>query len=251
MPPVQTDEREHQRKRNGHRDNQGGAHAEQEQAQNDQHQQHAPQQVVLHCLGGLFDQALPVVIRHHLHVGRQHVFVEFLGHGFHAPQDDLRLLADAHQDDPFHRLFLLHVSELAEPRRIADLHLGDVFDVNRNPVLLLQNNVADVRRVAHQPQAADVVELPALGIESASRVGIVVAQLLGHLRDRHAIGEQFVGIQQDLILHGGAAEPGVVRHPLYGAVMALQHPILDHLQVLRRAIRTLQNIAVNQAAGAE
>ena len=251
MPPVQTDERKHQSERNGDRDDQGRAHAEQEQSQNHEHQQHAAQQVLLHRFGGLLDQALPVVIRHHLHVGRQHVVVEFLGHGFHAPQNDLRLLADAHQDDAFHGLILPHVSELAEPRRMAYLDLGDVFDVNWNPVLLLQDDIPDIRGIAHQSQAPDVVELSALGIESAAGVGIVITQLLGHLRNSDAIGEQLGGIQQHLILHVGAAKARVVRHALYRAVMALQNPIFDHLQVLRRAIRTLQNIAVDQAAGAE
>ena len=110
------------------------------------------------------------------------MLVQLLGHGFDAPQNHLRLLADAHQDDAFHRIVLLHVAELAEPRRVADLHLRDILHIDRNAALLLQHDVADVRRVAHQAQAADVVELAALRIEAAAGVGVVVAQLLRHLR---------------------------------------------------------------------
>ena len=179
------------------------------------------------------------------------MLIEFLGHGFHAPQNHLRLFADAHQNDAFHRLILLPVSELAEPRRVADFHLGDIFHVNRNPILLLQNDVADIRLIAHQAQSADIVKLPALGIKAATRIGIVVTKLLRNLRDCHPVREQLVRIEQHLILHVGAAEARVIGNALDGAVMPLQHPVFDHLQVLRRTIGTLQNVAVDQAAGAE
>ena len=188
-------------------------------------------------LGGLFDQALAVVVGYDLYVGRQDVFVQLFGHGLDAAQNDLRLLADPHEDDAFDGLILPHVAELAEARRVSDLDLGDVLDEDRNAVLLLQDDVADVGGVADQAKAADVIELAALGIESAAGVGVVVAQLLGDLRHGDAVGEQLVGIEQHLILHGGAAETGIVGHALNGAEMAFDHPILDHLQVLRRCGR--------------
>ena len=179
VPPVQADERKQQRERNGDRHNQRGPHAEQKNAQDHQHQQHAAQQVALHGLGGFLDQALAVVVRNHLHVRRQDVLVQLLGHALDAPQNHLRLLADAHQNDALHGFILLHVPELAEARRVADLHLRDVLHVDRDAALLLQDDVADVRGIAHQAQPADVVELPALRIEAAARVGIVVRRVAG------------------------------------------------------------------------
>ncbi len=59
------------------------------------------------------------------------------------------------------------------------------------------------------------------------------------------------GIEQHLILHGGAAESGVVGDTRNGAVSPLDHPVLDGLQLLRAAIGTLQHIAIHQAAGTE
>ena len=82
-------------------------------------------------------------------------------------------------------------------------------------------------------------------------MALLFAQLLHHLRHGDAVGEQLVGVQQHLVLHGGAAEAGIVRHALNGAVVPLQHPVLDDLQILRRAVGALQNVAVDQAAGAE
>ena len=80
------------------------------------------------------------------------------------------------------------------------------------PLLVADHDVADVLRVFDQSQAANVVELAALRIEAAAGVGVVGAQLLEDLRNRDAVGEQPVGIEQHLILHGGAAEAGIVGH---------------------------------------
>jgi hypothetical protein len=44
-------------------------------------------------------------------------------------------------------------------------------------------------------------------------------------------------------------KPGIVGHALNGAVVALQHPILDGLQLLRRAVGALQHVAVDQPLG--
>ena len=43
----------------------------------------------------------------------------------------------------------------------------------------------------------------------------------------------------------------IVRHPGHGFVAALEHPVFDGLQVLRRAVGALKHVAVNQPAGAE
>ena len=52
-------------------------------------------------------------------------------------------------------------------------------------------------------------------------------------------------------MHGGAPKSGIVRHPLDRPVMALQHPVLEDFQFLRRPVGALQNIPVDQPARAE
>ncbi len=251
VAPVEADERKEQRERDGGRDNQRGAHAEQKKSQDDEHQQHSAQQVAFNRLGGFGDQKMAIVKRHYLDVRRQDVLIDVVGLPIHPLEHSLRLLAHAHQDDALHRVVLLHVSEFAQPRGVTHLHLRDVVDVNRDAVVLRQDDVADVGRVPDQAEPPNVVKLAALRIEAAARIRVVVAQLLRHLADGNAVLQQFVRIEQHLVLHGRAAEAGVVGHALNGAVAAFEHPVLDVLQFLRRAVGALQNIAVDQAAGAE
>jgi hypothetical protein len=99
-------------------------------------------------------------------------------------------------------------------------------------------------------QAADVIELASLRIKTAARVGIIIAELGENLRHVHAVREQLVGVEQHLVLHGGAAEAGIVRHARNGAVVALEHPILQDFEFLGRTVGTLQDVAVDEAAGA-
>ena len=178
VTPVQADKREHQSERDGHSDNQRRPQTEQEQPENDEHQHQAQQEVLLHRSGGFFDQSLAVVIRNHFHVGRQDPFVQFFRHLLDALEDHLRLLANAHQNHAFHGLILVHVAKLAEPRRVADLHVGQIFHVDRDAAFLGYDDVADILQLAHQAEAANVVKLPALRIETTARVGVVVGELL-------------------------------------------------------------------------
>ena len=146
--------------------------------EDDEHQQHAAHQVAFDGLGGLLNQIGAVVVRHDLDIRRQHAPVERLGQLLDFFQNDLRLLADAHQDDAFDGIVLTHVAELSEPRRVADRDGADVFHVDRNAGVRGDDDVADVVERLHQAEAADVVELAALRVEPAARVGVVVGELL-------------------------------------------------------------------------
>ena len=126
-------------------------------------------------LRGFLDQLAAVVIRQDLDVLREHVIVQLLGHLLDLLQHHLGLLAHAHQDDAFDRIVLVHESELAQPRRVPDLDFADVADVSRDAVVGRDHNVRDVFRRLHQSQTANVIELPALRIESAAGVGVVAA----------------------------------------------------------------------------
>src|SRR5258708_36905021 len=187
---------------------------------------------MLHRLRGLFDQVGAVVIGDHLNVRWQHALVQLPGQILYAVEHYLRLLSRAHQDDAFHGFRLSHISKLAETHGVADLYLGHIAHVNRNPVVYREDDISYVGRIPYQPQAANIIGLPALRIEAAARVRVVPTELLHNLGQRYSVSVELVRIEQDLVLHGGAAEPGIVRHALNPAIGAFQYPILDRLQLL-------------------
>ena len=78
------------------------------------------------------------------------MLVQLFRYRLHPFQNHLRLLADTHEDDTFHGLLLLHVSELPEPWSMSDLNFRDVLNVDWNSALLLQHDVPDIRCVAYQ-----------------------------------------------------------------------------------------------------
>ena len=113
------------------------------------------------------------------------------------------------------------------------------------------DDVADVLERLHLAEAAHVVELAALRVEAAAGVGVVVGELLHDLRHGDAVRHEPVRIDLHLVLHRLAAEAGVVGDALDRAIAPLEHPVLEDLELLRRAVRALQHVAVDQAAGAE
>jgi hypothetical protein len=83
------------------------------------------------------------------------------------------LFTPAHQDDALDHVIVGLETELPQPRRVAHGHFADVADPYGSPIDAGDYNFADIFGVSHQPQPAYVVELPSLGIESPSGVGVV------------------------------------------------------------------------------
>ncbi len=104
---------------------------------------------------------------------------------------------------------------------------------------------------AHQADAADVVELSALRIEAAAGIGVVGGESSGDLRNGEVIAVDARRIEQHLILHGRAAEAGVVGNAGDGAIGTLDDPVFDGLQLLRSAVGAFEHVAIDEAAGAE
>ena len=231
--PVQADEREQQRERDRDRDDERGADAEEKDAEDDEHEDHAADQVLLDRPRRLLDQAGPIVVRHDLHVRRQHRPVERLGQRLDLLQHHLRLLADTHQDDPFDGVVLVHEAELPEPRRVAHGHPRDVLHVHRDAAVGRDHDVADVLEVADLAEAAHVEELAALRVEAAAGVGVVRRELARDLRDVDAVRRQLVRIELHLVFHRRPAQPRVVGDALDGAELPLEHPLFQDLEILR------------------
>ena len=58
---------------------------------------------------------------------------------------------------------------------MTDHDIADVLDANRNAVVTADDDVANVAGVAHQSDAAHVIELSTLRVESAARIGVIGA----------------------------------------------------------------------------
>ncbi len=246
---IETDEREQQRQRDGRRDDQPGAEIVEEEHQYHDDQQHAAQQIARHRVHRHVDQVAAVVERHDLDVLGQDVIVEFLRLRLDPLEHVLCLLAGAQQDDAFDRVILLADAELAQPRRDADDDMADILDQHRRALVHRQHDIADILDGRQPPEPADIIELPALRIETAAAIAVVGGQRAFDLLHRQAQGGDAHLIEHHLILHRAAAEAGIVRHAGHRAVMRLDRPFLDGLQFHRRAIGALQRVAIDQARG--
>ena len=179
------------------------------------------------------------------------MLVQFLGHGLDALQDDLRLLANAHQDYAFDGFWLSHVAKLSKSRRVPYAHFGQILHVDRDAALRCHHDVADLLYFTHQSEAANVVKLTALRVEPAARIGVVASELLRDLWHGHVVLEELGRIEQHLVLHGRAAESRVIGDALNGTIVAFDDPVLYRFQLLRAAVGALQHVAVNQPTRTE
>ena len=161
------------------------------------------------------------------------MLIQLLCFRFHALEHILRLLAAPHHDDAFHCVIGLVEAELAQPRRIPDLHLPNVPDARGHAVLRAHYDIRNVRRVAHQTRARHVIELLPLLVKSAAGIRVVHRELLYHRRHGHVIRVKLSGIEKHLVLHHGAAKTGVVRHTGHLLELPLHHPVFDRLEFLR------------------
>jgi len=186
-----------------------------------------------------------------LDVGWEDGAIELVGLSLDRLEHVLRLLAAQHKDDAFDRVVILLIAEFAEARRVADLDRADVLHADGHAVIGADHHVADVFGVAHQAEAAHVIELPALRIESAACVGVVGGERVDDLRNGEVVAVEPRGVEQNLILHDRAAEAGVVGDAVHRAVRALDDPVLEGLQFLRASVRALDHVAVDEAARAE
>ena len=166
------------------------------------------------------DQVGAVVEGKDLDVLGQDLLVEFLGLGLDALQDILGLLAGAQQDDAFHRVVLLLVAELAQARRDADLHPADILDQHRRAVVHRQHDVADVlqRGRGGPGRARNRTGRPANRSRRRRCRCWPPARLSTCGTDRPTRGD-LGRIEQHLVLHGAAAEAGIVGHAGNGFVL--------------------------------
>ena len=105
------------------------------------------------------------------------------------------------------------------------------FTCSGVPFLVSDHRVLDVVHVLDQTHFAHVDLLQAGFDEAAAGIGVVVGELLLHLADAEAVGDQLVGIDANLIFARGAAEAGHIHDVGNGLEVLLDHPVFERLQL--------------------
>ena len=166
------------------------------------------------------------------------------------------------------------VGELCSPRRISTMPctmssswsrpampsrgfsptvtVRDVLDQHRIAAGLRHHGVVEVVDRADQADAAHHGGLRADIDGVAADIDVGIADGLQHLRQRQPVGDQLVEIDLQLVGLGLAAPAGDVDHAGHGAEAALQHPVLQRLEVEHAVVRrALQPVAKDFADRAE
>ena len=249
----QDDDGEKQRERNGGADDQRASEIAEENPLQQHDQQDADHHVVQHRGGGDVDQVLAVVDALDFHPRRQDAGVVDRGDQLLDARDGRRtLLAAAHQHDALHDVVVLIEAGDAEPRFLADGDGGDVLDQHRIAAALRHHGIGEIVDRADQADAAHHRGLRADIDGVAADIDVGIADRLQQLRQRQAVGDQLVEVDLQLIGLGPAAPAGDVDHAGHGAEAALQHPVLQRLQVQHAVVRRpRQPVAVDFADGAE
>ena len=175
-----------------------------------------------------------------------------------SPEGLVRIGAFAQEHDS--RTHILVVDDLAvfavnrarkltEPNFWALRDHGNVFDPQRRPVLGHHYGVFDIADISDQPNFADVSLLQTCFDEASARIGVVVGQLLLHLRQAKSVGDQFIGVHANLIFARRPAKTCDVHHVRNRFEILLDDPVFNGFQlhhvVIR--IRALEREKVNLA----
>ena len=144
------------------------------------------------------------------------------------------------------------LADLAEAD-FGPLHNGcNVPDAQRRAALGFEDGLLDVVDAGEEADLADVDLLLALLDEVAAGVDVVVGDLLLHLGDGEAVGDELAGIEADLVLARDAAEAGDIHHAGDGLELLLQLPVFQRLQLhaVVGGIGGAQGVPVDLADGA-
>ena len=169
------------------------------------------------------------------------------------PRDRRRaLLAAPHQHDALDDIVVLVLAGDAEPRLRADRHGGYVLDQNRRSVGRGDHGAGERVDRADQADAAHHRRLLPDIDGVAADIDVGVADGLQQLRQRQPVRDQLVEIDLQLVGLGLAAPAGDVDDAGHGAEAALQHPVLQRLEIEHRIIgRPDQPVTIDLADRAE
>ncbi len=125
---------------------------------------------------------------------------------------------------------------------MADPHVGDVGEADRNAAARGDNDRLQITRRPGQPDAAHVELFPAALEETAAGVRVVACDSLGHLVERDPILDQVGRSHEHLILLRVAAETVHLGHPGEGAQAWGDDPVLERAQLHRVVAVALERV---------
>src|SRR5277367_486720 len=128
---------------------------------------------------------------------------------------------------------------------------GDVFHPQHRSVFGGDGGVLDVRHATEKTHDPDIDLLQSRFDETATGISVVIGQLLFHLPDAEAVGNQRVRIDPYLIFAGGAPEAGNIHDVGYGFELFFELPVFDgfELHQVVLGIGALQRVPVDLADG--
>jgi len=227
---VHEDEGEEQGERDGERHEDRGADVVEEQREQQDHQRGALDQVLHHGADGRVHQPLAVVVRAQLHPGRENL-LDVLQLPLDAVDDGARVLALAHAHDAAHHVVVVVAAEHAEANGVADAHRAEVAHAHGRPARRRHHDVLDVARGLDHADAAHGERVLTPRDIGAAGVGVVGGDGVEDLLEGQVVRAQPHGIDGDLVLLDAAAPRDDVGHAGHLEELALQHPVLQRLQL--------------------
>ena len=155
--------------------------------------------------------------------------------------DVLRVDAGARDDDAADG-FLRPLHERGDAKRVADLHVRHLLDVDRHAVGGADDDLLDVVDRRDQPDAAH--DQPgAVRLEHvAADIEVAVADGRHHRAERQVVGPQAIRIDVDLVLLHVAADRRDFRDARNGVELVADEPVLQRAQFAQRMRRTLDRV---------
>src|ERR1019366_5165869 len=176
--------------------------------------------------------------RNDLHAGRQNVTVQFLYFLVEPFEGLLPIGAFSHGDPGRNHIIVvddLPIFTVNRPGELAKANLrplrddGNILYAQRSATLGHKYNVFDIPHVLDEAHFPNIDLLQTSFDEAATRIDVVVAELLLHLGKAESVGDQFVRVNANLIFAGGATEASHIDDIGDGLEVLLDHPIFDGL----------------------
>src|ERR1039457_343539 len=243
---LQADGGEQQSKRDGDGNDEGGAHISQKQHQNNRDQGEALRQIVQHCFGGELHQIAAIDERVDRYTGRQDVIVQFRNFLVNTLQCRVCVGILSQQHNTGNDIVVIDDPAILVPDRPGKLsqaylrtlcNHGDIANAERRAVLRQNHGILDIVNIPHQTHFPNIDLLQTGFDEASTSIGVVVGDLLLHLADAEAVGDQLVWVDANLVFARGSAETGNIHDVGNGLEILLHHPVFNRLQlhdVIRR-----------------
>ena len=130
---------------------------------------------------------------------------------------------------------------------MADAHRAEVAHAHRRPARRRHHDVLDVARGLDHADAAHGQRVLTPGDVGAARIGVVGGDGVEDLLEGEAVGAQARRVQRDLVLLDAAAPGNDVGDTRHLEELALEHPVLQGLQLDERHRRRPEGVAVDLA----